>query len=329
MPIRSPWCSARGRATHGHSPRGTSPFSRSGASTAAAARYLAGRALRGRALRPRDRALLARTDGNPLALVELPSTLSRDQLEGTPPLPGQLHLTDTVQRVFLDRCRRLPEQVQTLLLVAAADDSGSLSVVRRAARILGVDDPARSTPPSRPSSWSQTATASACGTRSSGLPSTRRPPVTNVGPPTGRSPRRWEPADDPDRQAWHWASSVEGPDPVLWTHLLGAASRAERRGGHAAASAAYERAAELTQTSRHAPSGCTTRSANAWEAGEPRDPNVAHCRLARAPRTGCCGRTSTGFEAASRCTSGSAVDAHRIFVDAARAVAADDPETGP
>jgi len=83
-------------------------------------------------------ALLAQTGGNPLALVELPTALTAAQLEGTAPIPAQLHLTDRVQRVFLDRCRRLPEQVQTLLLVAAADDSGNLAVVRHAAALWGV-----------------------------------------------------------------------------------------------------------------------------------------------------------------------------------------------
>src|SRR5438270_213777 len=58
-------------------------------------------------------ALLEQTGGNPLALVELPTALTSDQLAGAAPLPAQLHLTERLQRVFLDRCRRLPDQVQT------------------------------------------------------------------------------------------------------------------------------------------------------------------------------------------------------------------------
>ena len=64
------------------------------------------------------------------------------QLAGTASIPAQLELTEHVQRVFLDRCRRLPTQVQTLLLVAAADDSGRLGVVGRAAARLGVPEAA-------------------------------------------------------------------------------------------------------------------------------------------------------------------------------------------
>ncbi len=57
---------------------------------------------------------------------------------GAAPLPAQLHLTAGIERVFLDRCRRLPPAVQTLLLVAAADDSGHVATVRAAAAQLGV-----------------------------------------------------------------------------------------------------------------------------------------------------------------------------------------------
>src|SRR5207247_10559706 len=51
--------------------------------------------------------LLEHTQGNPLALVELPGALSAGQLSGSDPLPPQLPLTAEVQRGFLDRSRRL------------------------------------------------------------------------------------------------------------------------------------------------------------------------------------------------------------------------------
>ena len=61
--------------------------------------------------------LLASTGGNPLALVEMPQALSSDQLAGRTSLPGQLPVTATIERVFLDRARRLSPGAQQLLLV--------------------------------------------------------------------------------------------------------------------------------------------------------------------------------------------------------------------
>ncbi|WP_193721596.1 AAA family ATPase, partial [Georgenia subflava] len=80
--------------------------------------------------------LVGSTGGNPLALVELAGILSPAQLTGREPLPAELPLTTGVERAFLDRYRRLPAGAQTYLLVAAADDSGGVDVVERAARAL-------------------------------------------------------------------------------------------------------------------------------------------------------------------------------------------------
>jgi DNA-binding CsgD family transcriptional regulator len=269
--------------------------------------------------------LLVQTDGNPLALVELPMTLSRDQLEGEAPLPVQLHLTDTVQRVFLDRCRRLPVPVQTLLLVASADDSSSLSVVRRAAGGLGVDESAIND-----------AEQAGLLVTDRDIVRVRHPLVRSAvyQAATGHERRAAHRAlaealvggDDADRQAWHWASSVDGPDPSVVDALLGAAARAERRGGRAAASAAYERAAELS-ANEDARAECLYAAArNAWSAGEAARSRIlltqareaTEDRLLRADIDRLRGRIEVHL--------GSAVDAHRIFVDAARSVASDDAE---
>ena len=83
--------------------------------------------------------LVANTGGNPLALRELPSVLTPGQLAGTEPLPPRLPVTERIERVFLDRARRLSEDAQTLLLVASADDSTRLATVLKAAETLGAD----------------------------------------------------------------------------------------------------------------------------------------------------------------------------------------------
>jgi DNA-binding CsgD family transcriptional regulator len=269
-------------------------------------------------------ALLEQTDGNPLALVELPATLSRDQLVGLAPLPSRVRLSDTVQRAFLDRCRRLPEQVQTLLLVASADDTGSLAVVQRAASSLGVDSGAIDI-------------AEGAGLLVTDLDKVRvRHPLVRSAvyqAATGHERRSAHKAlaealgdrNDPDREAWHWAASVEGPDPAVVSALLGAAVRAERRGGYAAARAAYERAADLTSDEQPRAEWRYAAARNAWAAGEAAGARTLLTqaragtdeRVLRADIERLRGRIEVQL--------GTASNAHRIFVDAARAVTADDP----
>jgi hypothetical protein len=77
--------------------------------------------------------------GNPLALMELPATLSSRQLAGSEPLPTQLPMTARLQQAFLQRVRRLPAATQALLLVAAAEDVGELSAILEAGRRLAIE----------------------------------------------------------------------------------------------------------------------------------------------------------------------------------------------
>ena len=86
------------------------------------------------------RRLIVETRGNPLALLELPGELTAAQLGGSESLPAQLHLTAHVEQTFLDRSRRLP-QPQSVVLLAAADDTGELDVLRHASARLGVGRP--------------------------------------------------------------------------------------------------------------------------------------------------------------------------------------------
>jgi predicted ATPase len=82
--------------------------------------------------------LLAETNGNPLALVELPAALAEDELAGRRPLPAELPLTARLQEAYVMRLRGLPHETRRLLLVAAADESADLGVVLAAADALGV-----------------------------------------------------------------------------------------------------------------------------------------------------------------------------------------------
>ena len=82
--------------------------------------------------------LIDGTGGNPLALLELPSFGDEALLAGAEALFAPLPVSGRVERAFLTRVRRLPQATQTVLLVAAAEDSGELATVLSAATQLGV-----------------------------------------------------------------------------------------------------------------------------------------------------------------------------------------------
>jgi DNA-binding CsgD family transcriptional regulator len=272
-------------------------------------------------------ALLEQSAGNPLALVELPTGLTPSQLEGAAPMPAQLPVTDVVQRVFLDRCRRLSPQVQTLLLVAAADDSGSLLTVRRAAERLGVEALA----------FEEAENARLLFTDRDHI-TVRHPLVRSAmyQAATGHERREAHRAlaqalgasEEPDRQAWHRAAAVDGPDEEVAAALVLAAERAERRGGYAAAADGYERAAELTTGEQLRAARQYAAARNAWASGQATRARaraeealaVAEDRLLRADLERLRARIEINV--------GSATNAYRIFARAARAVAVDDPARG-
>lgn len=263
--------------------------------------------------------LLRDTGGNPLALLELPSVLSPAQLHGKEPLPQQLTLTGGVERAFLDRCRRLPEQVQTLLLVAAADSTGRVATVRHAAAILGVH-----------------ATAWAVAERSSlltivGDTMTVRHPLVRSAvyqAATGYEQRQVHRAladavgtDDPDRATWHRAASADGPDAEIADALHDVAVRAERRGGHLATADAFERSAALTVSEPHRATRLFGAARASWAAGQA----VRARTLASSARDLAADPLQRAdidrLRARIEVNVGSAVDAHRIFTVAARTVA--------
>jgi len=211
--------------------------------------------------------LRIRTGGNPLALVELPIVLSEEQLAGRVRLPAQLPLTQGVERAFLDRCRRLPADAQALLLVAAVDDSGRLSIVREAAADLGAGD------------------AALDAAERSGLIDVRgdelrlrHPLVRSAVYAAATTSQRQQAhrslaavlsaAGDLDRGTWHAALATTGLDDAVAGQLDAVAERATRRGGHEAASAASERAAELDSSAEARARRLFAAAMSAWLAGD-------------------------------------------------------------
>uniref|UniRef100_UPI00186B12A3 AAA family ATPase n=2 Tax=Georgenia thermotolerans TaxID=527326 RepID=UPI00186B12A3 len=182
--------------------------------------------------------LRASTGGNPLALVELPEVLSTDQLAGRAPLPERLPVTGGVERVFLDRARRLSDDAQRLLLVAAADDSTRVGTVQQAARALGVG-------PGALDEAERSGLLRVAGTQLELRHPLVRSAVYDAATSHERRAAHRALADalgeaDADRRAWHRAAGTVEPDEAVVAELEQAAGRARRRGGHEAAAAAYE-----------------------------------------------------------------------------------------
>jgi len=214
----------------------------------------------------RDR-LLERTGGNPLALVELPSVLTSDQLSGTQPLPLRLPLTDGVEHAFLERVRRLPDDAQALLLIAAAEDTGRQATVTAAAATLGVGVAA----------LDAAETAGLVRVRAGAIafphPLVRSAVYQGATSSQRRQAHRAlagaaDREGDADRRAWHLAAAAVEPDQRVVRELDAAAERALGRGGFEAASSALERAATLTADPGARGRRLVAAAEHAWAAGQ-------------------------------------------------------------
>jgi len=268
--------------------------------------------------------IVAETRGNPLALLELPAELTPDQLSGVDPLPSQLHLTARVEQLFLDRSRRLPPTVQTMLLLAAADDSGEPDVVRRAAAALDLAD-----------ADLQAAADSGLLVQSASSLSFRHPLVRSAvyQAATAAQLRQVHRAlaealsghGNPDREAWHRAYAAEGPDPEVVGALERAGTRAQRRGGHFAALAAYERAAALCDDPAQRTELTFAAARSAWACGRAGQAQALLSKAREATDDPLLLADVARLRGHIEVNLGSAPEAHRIFVEAAQAVYPIDP----
>jgi DNA-binding CsgD family transcriptional regulator len=270
--------------------------------------------------------LTARTGGNPLAVIEAPTQLSPGQLSGTALLPPGLPMSARMERTFLERCRRLSQHAQTLMLLAAADDSLHHAELRRAGRALGVGEQTFGEVEHSGLLWLDGA-----------LVGVRHPLVRSAiyQAATAYERRAAHAAlaevlsagagANSDRRTWHQAAAADGPDAAVAEQLAASAARAESRGGHESASSAYERAAELSTRDDLRAQRLYAAARNAYAAGRT-ERAAALLSLARPvaderPLRAAIDRLRGRIEVAA----GSAVDAHRIFVTAARDVAAQSP----
>ncbi|MEU9221937.1 AAA family ATPase [Streptomyces sp. NPDC048376] len=188
--------------------------------------------------------IVAETQGNPLALLELSRGLTSAELAGGYGRPDARPLASQIEQSFIARVRALPPQTRELLLIAAAEPVGDVTLLTRAAALLEIET-------------SASAAAEAAGLITIGTRVRFRHPVVRSAAyrvasaearqQVHRALAEVTDADkDPERRAWHLANATAGSDETVAAELVRSADRAQARGGVAAAAAFLQRAAELT-----------------------------------------------------------------------------------
>jgi DNA-binding CsgD family transcriptional regulator len=213
----------------------------------------------------RDR-LVESARGNPLALIELAGLLSAGQLAGRAPLPDPLPHSAQIEQIYLDRARGLPAPAQLLLLLVAADDTGSLATVFDAASALGVEPEAL-----------DAAEAAGLVRAFNAKVEFRHPLVRSTIYADATFAQRqavhraladvFAGEQDADRRAWHRAAASAGQDDEVADELEQTARRARRTSGFAAAARALERAAELSGDDEARGRRLVAAAQDAWLAG--------------------------------------------------------------
>lgn len=214
---------------------------------------------------PEVRAFLwDQTHGNPFALIEMANALTDEQMEGAEPLPEEIGVGVALQHSLNLRASRLPGSTRALLLVAAAEGTGDTALVLRAARDLGI----------APEALEPAELAGIVQVEGNRL--AFRDPLMRAaiyqGAPFGQRQAAHKAIadaldDGEDRMAWHRSAAAIGPDDEVADELGRSADRARSRGGHAVASAALERASDLTSDRGVAGSRLASAAEEAWIAG--------------------------------------------------------------
>lgn len=188
------------------------------------------------------RHVLDEAAGNPLALLELPKTISQGVASmPTTPVPVNHRLMDA----FASRLPALPENTRRLCLLTAAHDSDSLDEVLEAGKVDGPDVALRDVEPA------VTAGLLVVAGRSVrfGHPLARSAIYQRAGPADRQAAHRAlsRTARSPDRRAWHAVAAAVGPDETVAVELDAVAERAGRAGANETALRAFEAAARVSE----------------------------------------------------------------------------------
>ncbi|WP_433385313.1 LuxR C-terminal-related transcriptional regulator [Micromonospora sp. KLBMP9576] len=210
-------------------------------------------------------ALSVAAGGNPQALVDLAERLTPAQRRGSEPVPEAPPSDGGLARAYRARLDRLPADTRRMLLLAALDEDGDLDTLVRAARAAGAAVEAL-TP-------AELAGLVRLGPRRVAFPQPLVRAVTAAAAPlAARRAAHLLLAgvlDGPGhrlRRAGHLAAAAQGPDPALAAELEQAATGGAG-GDPAVASAALQRAAELSGDPVPAAARLVAAARYAWSAG--------------------------------------------------------------
>jgi len=183
--------------------------------------------------------LIAASGANPLALIELPSLLTPEQLVGAEPIDGPIPTGDALERAFLRRYAELPEQTQQALVVAAASGSADFDEIVAAVERAGLE-------PDALDAAERAGLTVVDGSRFAfEHPLLRSAVYHGATAVMRRTAHQALAGGGGERRPWHLAAASEAPDADIAAELKEGATMASGRGGHAEAALALEAAARL------------------------------------------------------------------------------------
>jgi DNA-binding CsgD family transcriptional regulator len=232
--------------------------------------------------------LIAATDGNPLALLQLAPDLEELALA---PSGAPMLVSTRLSAAYLRRAAALDDQTRKCLLLAATSGSGDLQLLSHAARGVGVDIKSL-----------LAAEAAGLVTVAAGHVEFQHPLIRSAVYSDATLGARREahralasvlPDRELDSRAWHLAAAAVGSDETAAVALEHAALHSIRRGAYASAAAAFERAARLTDEAPRRAALLVDAARATWDAGNADEAQ----RLLDAVRAGAAGAPWTRLEA--------------------------------
>jgi DNA-binding CsgD family transcriptional regulator len=200
-------------------------------------------------------------------LLELPLSIAPAKLAGGFGVTDVSDVPSRIENSFRRRSSSLPTQTQSLLLVAAADPTGDVTLLWRAAAHLGITPEAAA--PAEAAELLELDTQVRFR-----HPLVRSAVYRAATPPDRRRAHAalaavTDPELAPDRRAWHRAKSVVGADEEVAAELENSAARARARGGLAAAAAFLKHAVDLTPDPARRASRALAAAHATYDAGAP------------------------------------------------------------